>query len=186
MARQQMTLHRCERLNAMISEAACKANRYRGKGMMKHAAPIYACVDCPGLNMNEGQQLDAEEVHQINKETTDMGRMCQEPGCDKYSVVKGYCTSHAKEHGLAADVKAKSDKKRTANAPETRKECAKAVDPPQKAEKPLKEEMLLINLLDMYDAAQKEKRERFISSINELNNPVQRLQYVLDSLRAEA
>lgn len=43
-------------------------------------------------------------MYETRELEADMGTMCSEPGCSLWSVVKGYCSNHAKAHGLQAEL----------------------------------------------------------------------------------
>lgn len=99
-----MNLYRCDRLSAVISKEQCRINR-TGKPGGPGKMPILACFSCsgcPGL----GAAVD------INLEVKNMGSPCNFEGCDKFNVVGGFCTVHAKERGLGHLIEAKNTKSR--------------------------------------------------------------------------
>ena len=83
----------CERLSASTLRSPCEANRRNG---------TFACIDCPGAVISKGGiEMPVSR--------------CNIKGCDKYQVVKGLCTAHAKEQGHQNDLDHRKALQREAN-----------------------------------------------------------------------
>ena len=79
-----MKLFRCDRLNANLTELACKKNRIRKDDFSNGIWACRTCIGCPGLG---------EEI-KINMEDVMAKKICTHPGCKNQLHARGYCWSH--------------------------------------------------------------------------------------------
>ncbi len=158
-----MTLFTCAPLSARLTPQSCKANKARG---------VWACEKCSGLA--EAFKIIEEDV---------MGSRCNIKGCEKWSVIGGYCTTHADPVALAGKNARYRIKRTSSIAPE-----GEAVNPevyPEQKEHIISgEEIHVINLLQFVREKLQADLDAEMLTVDRhlglLTNPAEKLKYVFD------